>query len=79
MGWIPSHSKADANRRTVEVTRFDPWANRPDHPKARQRWLSPLRGSLVWLAVFAVLVVGYMIREELAVTAWRILEHLFPG
>jgi hypothetical protein len=79
MGWVSPNSKSDANRRSVEVTRFDPWANRPDHPKARQRWSSYPRSSLAWLAVFAVLVVGYMIREELAVTAWRIFEHLFPG
>ena len=54
------------------MTRFDPWQNRPDRPlrQQRRRTSSSSRHLLVWLTIFAVLVVGYTYRNALAV-AWR--------
>ena len=79
MGWTPSNSKTEANRGSVGVTRFDPWRNRPDRPVRRQQSLTSRRALLVWLAVFAVLVVGYTYHDDLAVAGWRTLARLFPG
>ena len=79
MGWTPSNSETEADRGSVGVTRFDPWQNRPDRPVRRQRAFSRRRALLVWLAVFAVLVVGYTYHDDLAVAGWRTLARLFPG
>ena len=79
MGWAPSNSETEANRGSVGVMRFDPWQNRPDRHARQQRAFSRPRALLVWLAVFAVLVVGYIHRDELAVAGWRSLARLFPG
>jgi hypothetical protein len=51
------------------VTRFDPWQNRPDRPAARSwRRSNDLRSLLIWLAIFAALVVGYTYRAQLFAT-----------
>lgn len=77
MGWIPSNSEAE--RGSVGVTRFDPWQNRPDRRAQRQRAFSRPRALLVWLAAFAVLVVGYTYHDDLAAAALGILARVFPG
>ena len=78
MGWTPSNSETEADRGSVGATRFDPWQNRPDRPARRQRAFSGRRTLLVWLAVFAVLVVGYTYGDDLAAAGWRILARVFP-
>jgi hypothetical protein len=48
------------------VARFDPWQNRPDRPAPRSRRRpNNLRNLLIWLAIFAALVVGYTYRATL--------------
>jgi hypothetical protein len=34
---------------------------------------------MVWLAVFAVLALGYAYGTQLATAGWRVLAQLFPG
>lgn len=79
MGWTPSSSDTEADRGSVGVTRFDPWQNRPDRRAQRQRAFRGQRALLVWLAAFAVLVVGYTYHDDLATAAWGILARVFPG
>jgi hypothetical protein len=60
------------------MTRFDPWQNRPARRTWRQRPFSSRRALLVWSVAFAILVVGYTYRDDLAATAWLILARLSP-
>jgi hypothetical protein len=70
-GWPwTKHFVADRDLEVLDpVTRFDPWQNRPDRFATRSRHRSnDLRSLLVWLAVFAALVVGYTYRAQLFAT-----------
>lgn len=78
MGWTPSRSKRKAGRTPVGSPRFDPWQGRPDR-QVRRRTLGRSRALMVWLAVFAVLAVGYAYGTQLATAGWRVLAQLFPG
>lgn len=79
MGWTPANSKPEADRGSVGVTRFDPWQHRPDRPVRRQRALGARRTLLVWMAVFAVLVVGYTYYDDLAAAAQSLLASVVSG
>jgi hypothetical protein len=68
-----------ADRGSAAVTRFDPWQNRPDRPLWRRPGFSRPRALLIWLAAFAVLVIGYAYRDNLAAAGWRILAGFYPG
>jgi hypothetical protein len=77
MGWTPSRSKRKAGRTQVGSPRFDPWQGRPDR-QVRRRTLGRSRALMVWLAVFAVLALGYAYGSQFATAGWRVLTQLFP-
>jgi hypothetical protein len=57
--------------------RFDPWQGRPDR-QVRRRALGSRRALMVWLAVFALLALGYAYGTQFATAGWRALAQLFP-
>ena len=70
MGW-------SARRGRKGPTRFDSWQNRPDRGGGHSRpWpRARLRALAIWLAVFVVLILGYLY----AGVGWQALTRLTSG
>jgi hypothetical protein len=74
MGWSARRDRRGASR-------FDSWQNRPDRSGSRpwQPRRADIRAVLIWLGVFAVLILGYGFGDALWNVSWHTLARLMAG